>query len=211
MDADTIDQIIRSRPTILGVLKDRGYEVSSYENTSPDEIVKLITTNPDLLKIVATKPSSNEGEPEQRIIVVYWMDRSHLTVEKKTNELWDEYNPETDKIIVLLTETYNPKFDTQAAKQWIEKKACISYFTMKNLISNPLHHIMQPKFRKLETDEKGELVKRLHLKRPGNLPNIIYHVDMAARVLGLLPGDIVHFKRGSETCGEVDGYRICVI
>ena len=211
MEADTIDQIIRSRPTILEVLKDRGYDVATYENSSPEEILKLATSNPELLKIVGTKPAATEGEPAQRAIVIYWMDRSHLVVEKKTNELWDEYKPETDTIIIMLAEPYNAKFDTQAAKQWNERNARVSYFTMKNLISNPLHHVMQPKFRRLEADEISELVKRLHLKTKRNLPHIIYHVDMAARVLGLLPGDIVHFQRGSETCGEVDGYRICVL
>jgi len=221
MEADTIDQIIRSRPTILGVLKDRGYDVSTYENTSPEEILKLATTSAliPLLKIVATKPGSSptDGAPQERAIVLYWVENAcRLRVENDTNALWDDnnpehYNPETDTIIILLAEPFHLVFDLQAAKQWNVRKARVSYFNMKNLISNPLHHIMQPKFKKLTANEVTDLVKRLHLKSKKNLPHIIYHVDMAARVLGLLPGDVVHFKRGSETCGEVDGYRICVI
>ena len=216
MEADTIDQIIRSRPTILEVLKDRGYDVSTYENTSPEEILKLATTSSDLLKIVATKPGT-EGETSQRLIVIYWVESPYrLRIEPVTNELWndekpDHYNPETDTIIVMLAESFHPVFDIQAAKQWTIRKARISYFNMKNLISNPLRHIMQPEFRKLSADETVQLTKRLRLKSKKNLPHIIYHVDMAARTLGLVPGDVVHFKRGSETCGEVDGYRVCVI
>jgi len=217
MEADTIDQIIRSRPTILEVLKDRGYDVSVYENTSPEEILKLATTSSELLKIVATKPGTADGEPEQRAIVIYWVESPYkLRIEAVTNDLWDNekpehYNPETDTIIVMLAESFHPAFDIQAAKQWTINKARISYFNMKNLISNPLRHIMQPEFRKLSADETVQLTKRLRLKSKKNLPHIIYHVDMAARTLGLVPGDVVHFKRGSETCGEVDGYRVCVI
>jgi len=216
MEADTIDQIIRSRPTILEVLKDRGYDVSAYENTSPEEILKLATTSSDLLKIVAMKPGT-EDETQQRVIVIYWVESPYrLRIEPVTNELWndekpDHYNPETDTIIVMLAEPFHPVFDIQAAKQWTIRKARISYFNMKNLISNPLRHIMQPEFRKLSADETVQLVKSLRLKSKKNLPHIIYHLDMAARTLGLLPGDVVHFKRGSETCGEVDGYRVCVI
>jgi len=221
MEADTIDQIIRSRPTILEVLKDRGYDVSAYENTSPEDILKLATTSAELLKIVVTQPAKEatptEAASQQRAIVLYWVESSYrLRIENETNELWNDekptyYNPETDTVIILLAEPFHPMFDVQAAKQWNIRKARISFFNMKNLISNPLRHIMQPEFRKLSVDETTQLVQRLHLKSKKNLPHIVYHVDMAARVLGLVPGDVVHFKRGSETCGEVDGYRICVV
>jgi len=219
MEADTIDQIIRSRPTILEVLKDRGYDISSYENTSPEEILKVAKTSAliPLLKIVATKPGVTDDAPVERIIVLYWVENAcRLRVEPDTNALWNEetpehYNPDTDTIMIMLAEPFHPVFDIQSAKQWNTRKARVSYFNMKNLISNPLHHVMQPTFKKLSATEVTELVKRLHLKSKKNLPHIVYHVDMAARVLGLLPGDVVHSKRGSETCGEVDGYRICVI
>jgi DNA-directed RNA polymerase subunit H (RpoH/RPB5) len=216
MEAETIDQIIRSRPTIIEVLNDRGYDMTNYQMTDPEEILKLATTSSNLLKIVATKPGK-EGEASERVIVLYWVEGTYrLRVEPLTTELWDEdnpdhYNPETDTVIIMLGEAYHPVFDVQSAKQWTIRKARVSYFNMKNLISNPLHHIMQPQFRKLSADEIAQLVKELRLKSKKNLPHIIYHVDMVARTLGLVPGDVVHFKRGSETCGEVDGYRVCVI
>jgi DNA-directed RNA polymerase subunit H (RpoH/RPB5) len=223
MDPDTIDQIIRSRPTILEILKDRGYNVSSYMNTSPEDILKL-ANSPQLLKIVATKEDSND-----RIVILYWVESSvRLRIETEVNALWadtsveqeggtqktsaaEQYNPETDTIIALLAEPFHPVFDVQSAKQWVTRKARVSFFNMKNLISNPLKHVMQPEFRKLTADEVVELQKRLLLKSKKNLPMIVYHVDMVARVLGLVPGDIVHVRRPSETCGLTDGYRVCVL
>jgi DNA-directed RNA polymerase subunit H (RpoH/RPB5) len=219
MEADTIDQIIRSRPTILEVLKDRGYDVATYENTSPEDILKVATASAliPLLKIIATKPGATDDAPKERAIVLYWVENAcRLRIKDLADELWDDekpehYNPQTDTVIVMLAEPFHPCFDAEAAKQWNKRKARVSFFNMKNLISNPLHHVMQPTFKALNATEVAELVKRLHLKSKKNLPHIIYHVDMAARVLGLVPGDVVHFKRGSETCGEVDGYRVCVI
>jgi DNA-directed RNA polymerase subunit H (RpoH/RPB5) len=139
----------------------------------------------------------------------------HLRIETEVNALWsdenpDHYNPATDTIIVLLAEPFHPKFDAQAAKQWAIRKARISFFNMKNLISNPLKHVMQPEFKKLTDEEATQLQLTLKLKSKKNLPMIVYHVDMAARVLGLVPGDIVHIKRPSETAGITEGYRVCV-
>ena len=135
MEADTIDQIIRSRPTILEVLKDRGYDVATYENTSPEEILKVATTSAliPLLKIIATKPGATEDAPPERAIVLYWVENAcRLRVETDTNALWDDeapehYNPETDTIMVMLAESYHPVFDIQAAKQWnivLAKQPC---------------------------------------------------------------------------------------
>jgi DNA-directed RNA polymerase subunit H (RpoH/RPB5) len=213
METDTIDQIIRSRPTIVEILKDRGYDVSAYEHVSPEEILTLATTSSQLLKIVATKPDT----PTDRIIVLYWVESAYrLRVEPETNALWNEdnpdhYNPETDTIIVLLAEPFHPVFDLQSAKQWTKHKARISFFNMKNLISNPLKHVMQPLFKKLTEDEAQDLQTKLKLKSRKNLPMMIYHVDMVARVLGLVPGDIVHIQRPSETSGITEGYRVCVL
>jgi DNA-directed RNA polymerase subunit H (RpoH/RPB5) len=214
METDTIDQIIRSRPTIVEILKDRGYNVSAYEHVNPEDILTLATTSSQLLKIVATKPDT---EPTDRIIVLYWVESSYrLRVEPETNNLWkednpDHYNPETDTIIILLAEPFHPVFDIQSAKQWTLHKHRVSFFNMKNLISNPLKHVMQPEFRKLTEQEAQDLQLKLKLKSRKNLPMIIYHVDMVARVMGLLPGEILHIQRPSETCGLTEGYRVCVL
>jgi len=44
MDADTIDLIIRSRPTICEILSNRGYDVDEYKDVSPKELVTMTTT-----------------------------------------------------------------------------------------------------------------------------------------------------------------------
>ena len=43
-----------------------------------------------------------------------------------------------------------------------------------------------------------------------NLPMIRFHEDIIARILGLVPGDIVKITRPSPQSGEYESYRVCV-
>jgi len=211
MDAETIDYILRSRSTILEIVEDRGYNVDSYKNVSPDDLLKLITTSTQLLTIVATKTIE---DVVKRCVVVYWVEgAARLRVESEVNSLYDtekdnHYNP-TDEIIIILSEPYNEIFNIQASKQWVTRKALISFFNLKNIISNPRKHVFVPEHRKLSSEEIATIMSSLHLKSKSELPHIKYHVDMQARVLGMVPGDIVEIKRPSETCGVYTAYRVC--
>ena len=215
MEAD-IDFIIRSRPTILEILENRGYNVDSYKGVSPEEILKLANTSADLLKIIAPKrPDGNA--PVERAVVLYWVEAAvRLKVESEVNKLWDEdnathYDPAKDEIIIMLSEPRHDEFDYHASKQWNTRKARVCFFQLKNLVTNPANHFMVPPHRKLTAAEVTELIKILHLKSKSELPHIKYHVDMQARVLGLVPGDIVEIKRPSETSGEATAFRVCTV
>jgi len=215
MEAD-IDFIIRSRPTILEILENRGYNVDSYKNVSPEEILKLANTSADLLKIIAVKrPGSNA--PVERAVVLYWVESAvRLKVEAEVNKLWDEdnathYDHTKDELVIMLSEPRHDVFDIQAAKQWNTRKARVTFFQLKNLVSNPSRHFMVPPHRKLTAEEVTELMKILHLKSKSELGHIKYHVDIQARVLGLVPGDIVEIKRPSETSGEATAFRVCTV
>ena len=226
MDSDTLDLIIRSRSTILEVLENRGYNVDSYKGISPEEIMGFATTNTDLLRIHAPKkedgalltgPTAPATAPMARAVVLYWVDNAvRLRIEQEITKLFDEENPnrlspETDDILIILSEPFHDAFHIQAAKQWNSRKAHLGFFQIKNLITNPTRHIMVPAHRKLSQTEITALIAGLHLKSKSELPHIKFHVDMQARVLGLVPGDIVEIRRPSETSGEAILYRYCSV
>lgn len=212
MDADTLDLILRSRPTILEVLENRGYDIEPYKHVSPQEVKKLATTNVGLLKISAEKRAESAA-PMKRMVVLYWMDPVRLKVESEVAKLWGEglYSPETDEIMIMLNEPENPVFDIQAAKQWVSQKLRISFFQLKHLVHNPSKHSFVFPHRKLSAEECDTVIKTLHLKSRQELPRIIYHVDIQARILGLAPGDIVEISRSSETAGVYKVYRLCSV
>jgi len=214
MEAD-IELIIRSRPTILDIIENRGYDVTNYKNVHPEDILKFASTNPDLLRITATKVPGGVA-PMERCVVLYWVaNPMRLRLEQEIAKFWDNevtghFNKETDEVIVILSEPYHEAFDLTSVKQWNIQKARISFFHLKNLISNPAHHTFVPPHRKLTQDEIDTVIAETHVKTKSEFPHIKYHRDIQARVLGLVPGDVVEIQRPSETCGIYTMYRICV-
>jgi len=210
MESDTLDFIIRGRPTILEIVEQRGYNVEVYKNVSPETIMKFATASPELLDIQVSK------EDGQRMNVLYWVGPSYrLQLDKHLDALWDTdetgMDPVRDEIVILLAEPFHDAFHLQALKQWNMKKARVSFFQLKNLISNPARHIFVPPHRKLSPEETVSVITSLHMKSKAEFPHIKYHVDMQARVLGLVPGDVVEIRRPSETAGEYTTYRVCVL
>ena len=208
---ETLDYIIRSRPTILEILRDRGYDVRAHEGVSPEEIRKLCTTSVDLLKLEVVKRDA----PTKRIAVLYWVDASyHHKADKEVNKQWDEenaarYYPENDELFIVLNEPMNEAFHTAAKRQWSINKARVNFYGLKNLLSNPARHRMVPPHRRLTTEEADTVKTRLHMKSKSEFPHIKFHEDIQARVLGLVPGDVVEITRPSETAGVTVMYRIC--
>jgi DNA-directed RNA polymerase subunit H (RpoH/RPB5) len=210
-DADTRDLIVRSRSTILEIIENRGYNVDSYKGVSPVEIDKFAMTNTNLLQITADKIKDGFA-PLDRIVVLYWLEPVKNKLETELKKLWDEggFDVTKQELVVILSEPPHEAFALQAAKQWTLLKARISFFHLKQIISNPASHCMVPPHRKLSETECEFVMKKLKLKSKSELPHIKYH-DIQARVLGLVPGDIVEIRRPSETVGEYTLFRICTI
>jgi DNA-directed RNA polymerase subunit H (RpoH/RPB5) len=219
MDAEVLDLIVRSRHTILEILNDRGYDVDAHKGISPEEIFRLAVSSQTLLRITAPrKPDSSA--PMERAVVVYWVEGNYRA--KADSELAklkpqegpagpEHYNSETDELVVLLSEPFHDNFHTLAIKEYIQSKSRMSFFALKNLVSNPSKHMFVPPHRKLSDTERDAVIMALHMKSRFEFPQIKFHVDMQARVLGLVHGDVVEIRRPSETCGEYIFYRVCSV
>jgi DNA-directed RNA polymerase subunit H (RpoH/RPB5) len=220
MDAELLDLISRTRPVVLEVLANRGYDVSPYENTSPEELLKMAVPNSEQLNF-KVKRAVKEGDAsvDEYAHVKYWVESAtRQKIESILGKLWEEepeggepLNPERDEVLMILTEPYHEAFDLQAIKTWSQRKARVSFFHIKHLISNPAKHSVVPPHRKLSNTEAETILAKHHIRNKMELPRIIYHVDMQARVLGLVPGDIVEIRRPSPTSGEYIIYRVCTL
>lgn len=123
-------------------------------------------------------------------------------------EIEDNIDPNNDDIIIILAEPFHELYTQLAIHAW-SKKVRISFFPLKNLISNPASHFMVPPHRKLTPEETSEVLKNLHMRSVNEFPHIKFHFDIQARVLGLVPGDVVEIQRPSETAGIYTFYRVC--
>jgi len=221
MESEVFDLIVRSRPTILKILRDRGYKTDGYENISPDELIKMARS--DMKNLTIRVERDPEGKaPMQFMNVFYNVDTSvrisgiRVSLEKRVDEKFEEsvgdvqYDRATDEMMFVLYEPFHEAFNKTALQQWTAYKSRVSFFHIKNLISDPADSVWVPPHRKLSEEEVEALIPQLHLRSKFNLPYILFHVDMQARRHGLVPGDVVEIVRPSETCGEHTRYRLCV-
>lgn len=216
MDAETLDLIVRSRSTIATILSDRGYNVDIYKGISPEEVFRLAVTSQTLLRMNAPKRETSTA-PKERAVVMYWVDSNYRAkIENELEKIWErgttnpeKVDPETDELIVIIAEPFHDNFHAAAVKAWGSMKARLSFFPLKNIISNPAKHTFVPPHRKLSEEELAVVAKALHIKSRNEFPHLKFHADMQARVHGLVPGDVVEIRRPSETCGEYIFYRVC--
>jgi DNA-directed RNA polymerase subunit H (RpoH/RPB5) len=209
MDSELLDLIARTRPTILEILENRGFNVDAHKNTSPEELIKLAMANVSLLNF---RIEHNEGG--KTCHVLYFVDSPiRLKVENMVNKLWDPENPDgfdpaKDEVIGILYEPFHDVFSLQSIKTWNRIKARMTFFHIKNLVSNPAKHAMVPPHRKLSDEESKTVLQKLKVRNKFELPRILYD-DMQSRVLGLVPGDVIEIRRPSPTSGEYIFYRVC--
>lgn len=232
----TIDLIVRSRPVILEILESRGYDVAAYKDVSPTDIYTLASKKPSVLTITAKKMADSSATKE-RAVVLYWtenkmyrqsaggmLEKMFVKLDESPEEDSDErtpsggagggedvegVDPRHDEIIIILSEAFHEQYTQLAINAWA-KKVRVSFFPLKNLISNPARHFMVPPHRKLSPEETADVLKSLHMRSVNEFPHIKFHFDMQARVLGLVPGDVVEIQRPSETAGIYTFYRVCV-
>jgi hypothetical protein len=217
MNSEPIDILYRSRITLLDHLEDSGYDTSPYRKFSPKEIGEMIKAgpvngSPPALQMELTRKTPTPGLPT-KCLVVYTIGKIKQKLAAFTSKIVDteegNFNPETTEVIVITLEPIALNFGAMALNLYNTNKTRIRYFQAASIVNNPLKHMLQPKFEKVPAEEEEPLLKSMYAKK-SQLPFIRFHEDMAARMNGFLPGDIIKITRPSLTSGECVLYRICV-
>jgi DNA-directed RNA polymerase subunit H (RpoH/RPB5) len=211
------DILIRSRHTLLDILEERGYDVTTYRNIAPGQILTLAEGHPRALDVIVPK-ASGSAAPCERAVVIYQLQTAiRLRLATFTRDLFEEtagssmegnqVKP-TDDILVILNEPYHETFDKASLMLWQTQKTRLVFFHIKQVVVHPGRHVLVPPHRKLTPEEAKEEIERLHLTVKSQLP-LIKHHDIQSRVLGLVPGDVVEVLRPSPTSGVSRVLRIC--
>lgn len=213
MEPGIADIIIRSRHTILDILDDRGYDTTVYRNIAPAQIVALAEGTPRALDIIVPKKPDSAAPCERAVVLYAIQERIRGRLATFTRDLFDESTgPDTirrdDDIMVILNEQYHEAFDKTSLQMWQTEKVRMVFFHIKQVVVHPGRHVLVPPHRKLDADEAKTELARLHASK-NQLP-FIKHFDMQARVLGLVPGDVVEVLRPSPTAGIARALRVCV-
>lgn len=217
LDAATADIILRSRQTILDILEDRGYDTAQYRNIAPEQILTLAGRHARALDIFAPKREGSAAPCDRAVVVYNLRDniRNRLGTGGVKSMLYDSYDGtdqlrinKTDDVIVIINEPLNEAFDKYALSIWQTEKARLTFFHLKQVVVHLGRHVLVPPHRKLSADEAKAEMERLHVTQKLQLP-LIKHSDMQARLLGLVPGDIVEILRPSQTAGVARVLRVC--
>jgi DNA-directed RNA polymerase subunit H (RpoH/RPB5) len=207
-----IDNVYRSRMTLLDILEERGYEVSKYRKFSPAEATAAATALASLSFKVSKK------DDENKICDVRYASVTRQKLETFFDDIDDD---DTENIEVIVMTPYTSVSDamhSEALKQYMKmkesgekerRKLRVSFFSIEMLVINPLKHVLVPKHQIVAPEFHKELLESLYITSKSKMPEIKFHVDPIARCIGAVPGDIVKITRSSESAGESILYRVC--
>ena len=221
------DILLRSHNTILDILEDRGYDATPYRNIAPEQILALAGGTSRGLDIVVKKKADSAAPCERAYVLYILQDRIRLRLGTFTRDIFEgeeaasaaetqekpgkegkEGPRQDDDMIVILNEPYHEVFDKTALQMWQNRKIRMTFFHIKHVVTHLGRHVLVPPHRKLSVEEgKAEMV-RWSLTQKSQLP-LIKHHDIQARLMGLVPGDIVEVLRPSPTAGVARILRIC--
>jgi DNA-directed RNA polymerase subunit H (RpoH/RPB5) len=214
MDSTTVepsiaDILIRSRNTVLDILEDRGYDVLPYRNIAPEQILTLLEGNPRSLDMIVKKKAESTAPSERAAVVYMIQDRLRSRLGTFTRDIYESNElTRADDIMVLVNEPWHESFDKTSLQMWQTQKARMTFFHIKQVVVHPGRHVLVPPHRKLNTEEAKAEMTRWSVTQKSQFP-LIKHSDVQAKLLGLVPGDVVEILRPSPTSGVARVLRIC--
>jgi DNA-directed RNA polymerase subunit H (RpoH/RPB5) len=216
-DPSVVDVIVRSRQTTLDILEDRGYDTTPYRNIAVEQLLTFIEGGKAQAMDMYVNKRPDSNAPCERAVVVYQLiNPIRLRLGTFTRDIYtiaqdnsaDRLVNKTDDVIVVINEPYHEAFDKASMQLWQQYKARMTFFHIKQLVVHLGRHVLVPPHRKLSPEEAKEEMARLRVTQRSQLPLIKYH-DIQARILGLVPGDMVEILRPSPTAGVARVLRIC--
>lgn len=206
-----IDNVYRSRLTLLDILASRNYNVDKYRKFSPAEAAAAVSSFSSL----SFKVSKNDDE--SKVCDVRYANISRQKMETFFDDIEDE-DTENTEVIVMMTGPISDAHHLIALKQYLKPKSAgtgerrklrVSFFSIEMIVVNPLTHILVPKHEIVPQDRHKELMDSLYVTSKSKFPEIKFHIDPIARCIGAVPGDIIKITRPSISAGEAVIYRVC--
>ncbi len=208
MNFEYIDNVYRSRMTLLDILDARGYDVDKYRKFSPAEISLAIEAFPSLSFKVTKR------DDETKVCDVRYAKISRQKLDTFFDDIEEENIPNTE-VIVMMIEPISDAHHITALKQYIKNqygptvRLRVSFFSIYMLVVNPMKHVLVPKHEIVPQEQHKELLQSMYTTSKSKLPEIKFHIDPIARCIGAVPGDIIKITRYSQSAGETIIYRVC--
>jgi DNA-directed RNA polymerase subunit H len=208
METDTgiISKIYKQRTNLIEILKERGYDVSDYDDFSINHVAVLYQH--DQLDLLL------KNKQDKQIFVKHYLDKKSLkgkTIYEMLDDLFTVgkiLNKEDDLLIITLDDP-NDTITTILNTIWENHEIYISVISIKRLLFNILRHEHVPKHEILTNEESIHLFDHYNVNDPSQLPQISRY-DPVAVAIGLRPKQICRITRKSKASIENYYYRYCI-
>jgi hypothetical protein len=218
MNYEIVDTLYRSRITLLEYLDQEGYDTTPYSKFSPKEIAEMVKAGPiagapPALQMELQRKVPDDTKAHRKCLVVYTIGKIKQKLNAFTLKIIDTeegtFDPTSTEVIIITMEPIGANFHSMALLAHSAHNAKVRFFQAAAIINNPLKHILVPKHERVPAEAEDALLKGMFAKK-SQLPLIRFHEDPIARMIGLMPGEIVKITRASLTAGECIVYRVCV-
>lgn len=218
MSYEIVDTLYRSRKTLLDHLEQQGYDIAPFSKFSPKEIAEMVKAGPiagapPALQMELNRKVPDDEHAHRKCLVVYTIGKIKQKLNAFTQKIISTeegtFDPESTEVIIVTMEPIGANFHSMAFLSHSVHKTKVRFFQAAAIINNPLKHILVPKHERVPAKDEEALLKSIFAKK-SQLPLIRFHEDPIARLIGLMPGEIVKITRASPTAGECILYRVCV-
>jgi len=205
MNFEDIDNIYRSRKTLLDILDKRGYNTIPYSKFSPEEISAAVPTV-DEISSLGFKASKKDPADSMKCTVLY-MPR--ITRQKLASSFFtDMFEKPNSETVIIMLESVGDHHHQAALNAFLKFKTRVSFFSVMHIVNNPMDHILVPKHEIVPVEEHKAIMERFNMISKSKFPLIRFHIDPIIRIIGGVPGDIVKITRPSPSSGIYEFYRV---
>ena len=210
-NSQTISKIYSSRKIILDLAKERGFDVSDYEDFTINEI-QVLTTNKQLDMIL-------EKEDGTKMYFKYHLGGANSGFTKLrgphildyVEDLYEveELLSKNDNLVIVTKDSPNPALKNLLKMQFTQKDYYVNVYNIHNYLYNILKNKLVPKHEIINENRKKEIAEEYNIVSESQWPEIS-RFDPAAMAIGLRPGQVVEITRKSPTALDTKYYRLCV-
>lgn len=208
-----LNKVNKSRETILDMLDLRGFDLEKYKNTTIDELNIMLNNSKEKstellpLDIVCYTKDS----PKKTCIVKYLMNKIRVDRLKSIiSEIHGAHDlKDNDTIIFIIGGVKVPNINQYYSElNYYETNLFIQIFSIDNLLVNISKHVIVPKLRILNNEEKLKVKEEYNIEKMTQFP-LILKTDPQAKFYGVKNNDLCEIIRKSETSGTYKSYRYC--
>ena len=208
-----INNIYRSRLTLLELLDKQGYNIKDYSNFSINEIhIMMSHKQLDMLLNTDAEKEENVGVEPRKVYVKYHLAKTLQAryVYEYVDDLFsiEEVLDKKDTLIIVVKDEPNDTLVTLLKHIWANDGIFIILLNIKRLQFNPLNHTLVPPHKVMKNEDVELVKKRYNITRESEFPEIS-RFDPIAQAIGIRPGEVCEILRPSKTAIDAKFYRLC--